>query len=353
MIIESVTLKNFRNYKSDRISFQDGLNVIVGKNATGKTNLLESVYLCAVGRAARTPRDKELILWGEQLSHVKLTVKRRFSTRTVDIYIDQKNKKKIAVDGIPISKIGELMGVLNVVYFSPDEMKLIKDSPDERRRFLDISLSQQSKTYFYTLVKYNKILAQRNKLLKNGAGAAQTLNIWDVQLAAEAAKLYMKRKAFVERLKEYAKRKHTILTAGKEDLSLALESFSDANTEAEAAQELLEKLKLAREKDLTLQYTSQGAHRDDLKISASGIDLRKFGSQGQQRAATLSLKLAEIDTFEEETAERPVVLLDDVLSELDPQRRASLLAALGGVQTLLTCTEFYESVAANKIYIPR
>lgn len=352
MYVESVKLNNFRNYSHKQVRFTDGLNVIVGKNATGKTNLLESVYICGLGNSARVSRDKDCIMWGQSGAYIGLSVRKRHRSHKIEIYIDAKEKKRVAIDGIPITRISQLIGVMNVVFFSPDEIKLVKDAPQERRRFMDISLSQQSADYLYSLSRYNAVLLRRNKLLKTlqkGDNLMQSLAVWDAQLSSEGAKIIKKRYEFVEKLKKFAKESHTALTLSRETLDLGYESAVERGELSEIERELSEKLLSSYEKDAYLQYTTVGPHRDDLKIAIDNIDVRKFGSQGQQRTAALSLKLSEISLFTHETGETPVLLLDDVLSELDADRRAMLLTVTSKSQTIITCTEYEEKVPANFI----
>ena len=338
MYIEKIFLSDYRNYEKQAVSLGPKLNVICGKNASGKTNLLEAMYLLGVGRSPRTTRDKELIRWDRECAYVSAGTVKKYGSSSLEFLIGP-GGKRIAVDGLPIGKLGELMGVCPVVFFSPDELKLVKDAPVERRRFMDISLSQQSKTYYYTLSKYNKILAQRNKLLKTGQALADTLPIWDEQLAATGAKLREFRLKFIEQLQPYALEAHRRLTGG-EDLTIGYEN-EEGETEASAIKEgLLKKLIATREKDMRLFFTGVGPHRDDLRLTANGIDVKRFGSQGQQRTVSLALKLAEVELFNENTGEYPVLLLDDVLSELDDVRKMRLLQAASHIQTVITCTEF-------------
>ncbi len=356
MYVESEKLNNFRNYEDKKVSFSDGLNAIVGKNATGKTNLLESVYICGLGNSARVSRDKDCIRWGCDGAYIGLKLIKKYRSHTIDIYIDSREKKRIAIDGIPISRISQLIGVMNVVFFSPDEMKLVKDAPQERRRFADISLSQQSANYLYSLSRYNAALIRRNKLLKTlpaGDKLRQALQVWDTQIAAEGAKLIAARYDFVDKLKDFALERHLKLTAGAEKLELSYESGTDRGDVKDIEETLISKLASSYEKDAHLQYTSVGPHRDDIKISVDGIDVRKYGSQGQQRTAALSLKLSEISLFTHETGETPILLLDDVLSELDRDRRNMLLKETSQLQTIITCTEYEESLVANIISTAR
>ncbi|MDD4316128.1 MAG: DNA replication/repair protein RecF [Clostridia bacterium] len=342
MVIERLSLQNFLSYEKQQISFNKGLNVVTGPNASGKTNLIEAIYMSSIGKTARNTKDKDLINWqSKEGARVELAVTKNYGGHSIAITIDSGGKKYIMIDGLPISRLGELLGGLNVVFFSPDEMKLIKDSPVDRRRFLDISLSQQSKTYFYALLKYNKLLAQRNKLLKdyrNNASLDGMVALVDDAIAPCAEHILLRRKEFVDKLRPHAAEQHQRITGGKEKLDISYETedidFSDIKNGIKAL------LKSSLEKDKRLEYTTAGVHRDDLKIVAGGIDVRKFGSQGQQRTAVLSLKLAEIFMLKESTGEYPVLLLDDVLSELDEKRQRALLSAVKGVQTILTGTDF-------------
>lgn len=352
MFVKKVTLHNFRNYAEKTVCFTQGLNVIMGPNATGKTNLLESVYMCGLGGSPRVSRDKDVILWGEKGAYIHLELQKKFRAHTIDMYIDSREKKRVAIDGIPITRLSQLIGTLGIVFFSPDELKLVKDAPAERRRFMDVSLSQQSSSYLFALSRYNAVLTRRNKLLKTlspGEDLKNSLQVWDVQLAAEGARVVKARYAFARELKTFAAERHLVLSGGKENLSLAYESDAPDGEEKQIADVLSQKLFLNYEKDCALQYTTVGPHKDDIKILLDGVDVRKFGSQGQQRTAALSLKLAEIALFADNTGEQPVLLLDDVLSELDEGRRKTLLEQTSSLQTIITCTEYEEEVEANII----
>lgn len=356
MIVKKLCLHNFLSYKEQNVIFDKGLNIVKGQNASGKTNLLESIYLSAIGRTARNTKDKDLINWDcTDSARIEILVKKKYGEHKIEIGINTAGQKFIQIDEIPISKMGELMGAINIVFFSPDEMKLIKDSPVDRRRFLDISLSQQSKTYFYTLMKYNKLLQQRNKLLKeykNKVSLNDMLDIIHQSLLPCVEYIVTCRKDFVEKLQPFANNQHNKITDGKEQLDISYETekfnFDDIK------KSMSELYASSLEKDKRLEYTSVGPHRDDLKIVAGGIDVRKFGSQGQQRTAVLSLKLAEIMMLEKSTGEFPVLLLDDVLSELDVSRQKALLESVKDIQTIITCTEFDSELVNynyNEIYI--
>lgn len=337
MEIKELTLKNFRSYEECFLKFDKGLNIISGKNASGKTNILESVFMCAIGKSVRAARDKEIIKWGKESFTVKLVVEKRNTTHTIEIKYSAEGKK-IFVDKIPLLRTGELIGFFNAVYFSPDEIAVIKRSPQERRRFMDICLCQQNKNYFYSLTRYNKVLAQRNKQLKEGCGK-DSLFIWDAQLAKEGEYIVKERKNFIESVKNFAREKHLSLSENAEILEIELDSPYICSKPYD---EIMRRLQESVQKDMIFKYTTEGIQKDDISIKINGTDLRKYGSQGQQRGATLSLKLAEIEYLKKETGESPVVLLDDVLSELDEDRKRALLEETSKIQCLLSCTEFEE-----------
>lgn len=354
MHIEKMTLINFRNYENQTVEFDNSLNVVFGKNASGKTNLIESIYCCAIGKSPRTSKFRELVKWGKEFAHIKISLVKKYRKYVIDFAIDGSDKKRVAIDGVPLTKISELLGLMNVVYFSPDELKLIKDSPTERRRFMDISLSQQSKSYFYELSQYNTIIDQRNKLLKSGYEKnklEQMLFAWDSQLAKIGAKIIAERFEFIKHLSVFAEQIHSVLTDGKEKLQLKYETKIKMDSKQIMQQELMRIMSEQLDKDMRLQYTSVGAHRDDIAILTNDIDVRKFGSQGQQRTSALSLKLAEIGLFKQQIGETPILLLDDVLSELDESRRNKLMQLASGMQTIITCTEFDMDIKNKSIHV--
>ncbi len=354
MKITSLQLNNFRNYKNASVSFCDGLNVLYGKNASGKTNMMESIYLCSIFHSPRTTKDKEMVLIGEKSAQITLTLQKKFRKHTINLQIDEKGKKKVLVDGIPLNRAGELFGVLGVVYFSPDEMKLVKESPQERRRFMDVGLSQQQRSYFYALQRYNKTLKQKNNLLKEWRGNRNIddmLDVWDAGLAKEGAVIVKKRKEYVATLNDSAGKFHTAISGEKERLLLTYESSFEVTSEEDTEDVLYRAILKAREKDKELGYCTVGPHRDDIKIEINGKDSRKFASQGQQRTIALALKLGEVVIYKNELGETPVLLLDDVLSELDEGRQKLLLSMTEGFQTILTCTEFVLDLNKNAIRI--
>ncbi len=356
MKVEKVALENFRNYTSQEITFRDGLNVICGLNASGKTNLMESIFVAAIGRSPRTKNEKEMIRMGEDRAFIHLLLEKKFREHKINVELSKSEGKKINIDGASVSRLGELIGLLAVVYFSPDELKMIKEAPQERRRFLDLSLSQESKPYYVALTKYNHLLAQRNKLMKSVdyAEFSTTAFIWEKQMAEVSADIVIKRREFIRKLGVIADEYHRRIAGEGEDITLIYEPCVEGEDRETIRANIEEKLEESHEKDYELGYTTVGVHREDFNITSKGIDLRKFGSQGQQRTAALVIKLAEIEYYYKESGEKPVLLLDDVLSELDEKRRTALLEATAGTQTILTCTEFTENVAEyNKIVISK
>lgn len=343
MKIISLKLENFRNYETLDLTFKDGVNVISGKNGAGKTNILESVYLSSLFGSPRTTKDKEMVRFGAEKARVKITIEKKFRRHTIAMQIENNGKKKVLADGIPVKRAAELIGILGVVFFSPDEMKLVKETPSERRKFLDVGLSQQQKTYFIALSRYNKVLKQKNNLLKDAYKTNDVddmLSVWDAQLAEYGAIVVEKRRKYVEALNELASEAHKKISGGKEELRLSYETPFTAEREDALRAEFCDRLEQAREKDKQLGFSTIGPHRDDISIEINGADGRKFASQGQQRTIALSMKLGEVGLFEKESGEYPVLLLDDVLSELDEGRREVLLGIAKKAQTLITCTEF-------------
>lgn len=351
MKILSLSLENFRNYTECNLTFSDGINVLCGKNGAGKTNILESVYLMSLFTSPRTTKDKEMIKFGCPYARVRMTIERKFRRHTLAMQIEQNGKKKVLVDGIPVRRAAELIGILGVVFFSPDEMKLVKDTPAERRRFLDVGLSQQQKTYFIALSRYNKVLKQKNNLLKEAfknSSSDDILSVWDAQLAEYGALIVAKRREYVRELNAQASVFHDRISGGKEKLELGYETPLTAQSAEELKAELAEKLLAAREKDKQLGFCTVGPHRDDIMIQINGLDGRKFASQGQQRTIALAMKLGEVGLYEKESGEKPVLLLDDVLSELDEERRATLVRLTEGAQTFITCTEYDTAQRADR-----
>lgn len=340
MNIRSIELKNFRNYENLEISFDEGTNILFGDNAQGKTNILEAAYMSGTTKSHKGSRDKEMIRFGEEEAHLKTVVARGGREYQIDMHLKKNCAKGIAIDKIPIKKASELFGILNIVFFSPEDLNIIKSGPAERRRFLDSELCQLDRIYLADLTNYNKILAQRNKLLKDmiyRPGLSDTLPVWDMQLIETGKKIIRRRKQFVDELREIVSDIHYRISGGKEELFLKYEpNIDDIFFEDE--------LSRAKEKDKKLCQTSVGPHRDDLLFSIGDVDIRKYGSQGQQRTSALSLKLSEIELVRKSISDTPVLLLDDVLSELDSSRQNYLLNNISDTQTIITCTGLDEFV---------
>ena len=339
MVVEKIGMRDFRNYAREEIPFSPKINLITGSNAEGKTNLLEGVYFCCIGKSQRA-KDKELISFDKPAGKLLLQGKNAFGEVEIGIRLSRKENKSVLLNGISVKRTAELLGNIDVVYFSPDELKLIKDAPQSRRRFLDTDISQIYKQYYDALTRYNKILLQRNNLLKKRslASVRDTVEVWDRQLAKFACVIVRYREEFLEKLAPYAAEVHKTLSSGKEELSVSYACTSKRDP-AEFAAQLAEKL----ERDFELGFTSVGPHRDDIRISVNGTDVRMYGSQGQQRSAALALKLAELRLFREIVGEYPVLILDDVLSELDLERQRNLLK-LCVSQTLISAAHVDESL---------
>lgn len=340
MIVESLSLKNYRNYENLELDFSKGINIFYGNNAQGKTNILEAVYMSGTTKSHRTNKDLELIRFAEEESHISTKVLKNGTSHKIDIHLKNNKSKGVAINGIPIKKASELFGMINFVFFSPEDLSIIKNGPSEKRRFMDIELCQLNKVYLSNLANYNKIVIQRNKLLKDlyfRKDLEDTLDIWDLQLSEYGYKIIDMREAFIERLNKIIFGIHQSISGGKENIQIVyLKNCEKEN--------LLEQLKANREKDLKLKTTSVGPHRDDLGFYFDGMDVRKYGSQGQQRCAALSLKLSEIELVKESTGDTPILLLDDVLSELDKNRQNYLLNHIHDIQAMITCTGLDEFV---------
>lgn len=334
MFIESMELLNYRNYGQLHIDFHKGTNVLYGDNAQGKTNILEAVYVCCTTKSHKGSKDREIVKFGEEESHIKMIVRRDDVPYRIDMHLKKNRTKGIAVNGIPIKKASELFGIVNVIFFSPEDLNIIKNGPSERRKFIDLELCQLNKLYVYNLVQYNKVIAQRNKLLKDMDGTSslkETLDIWDIQLIKFGKEVIRLRTEFIRELNELIRGIHAHLSGEKEELSILYEP----NVTEALFEEMLIK---NRQQELRQRLTLTGPHRDDLNFIVNGTDIRKFGSQGQQRTAALSLKLAEIELVKRTVKDYPILLLDDVLSELDSKRQEHLLSGISHIQTLITCT---------------
>lgn len=338
MNIQELSLINFRNYEQATVKFLPGLNFIVGKNAQGKTNLLESLYLTSVGKSSKNSKDKQIIKFECDKAKIETTFNTIAGTKNIKIYLDKFNKKAIKINNLNIMKLTELVGTLSVVYFSPDELRLIKELPEDRRTFLDVSISQFDKNYLYTLLKYDKILKQRNSILKS-LNSAETkkeqLALFTPQLINAAVVIIEKRLKFIENIKKIAKNIHKTITIN-EDLEI-LYSYSKKE-DLSIEEDLKLQFEKIIDKELELGYTCLGPHRDDIIFKINNLDSKHYASQGQQRTVALVVKLSLMEVIKNEIGEYPVLLLDDVLSELDEARQYRLLNLAQQYQTLITCT---------------
>lgn len=350
MIVESLELLDYRNYSHLHLQFSDGINIFYGDNAQGKTNILEALYVCGTTKSHRASVDKELIQFEKQEAHIRVHLKKRDVPHKIDMHLKRTKSKGAAIDGIPIKKSSELFGLLNIIFFSPEDLSIIKNGPGERRRFLDLELCQLDRIYFHNLSNYNKVLKQRNQLLKQinfQPDLQETLEIWDEQLVQYGVEIIKRRKQFLFMLNDMIGKIHSRLTGNREHLIISYEKNTSEET-------FLEQLRSKWNVDKKQCLTTVGPHRDDICFKVNEIDIRKFGSQGQQRTAALSLKLSEIELVKQMIGDTPILLLDDVLSELDTKRKNFLLGSIEGVQTMITCTgldEFIHSqLTLNQIY---
>lgn len=348
MIVKSLELSHFRNYDTLNIDFEEGVNIFYGNNAQGKTNILEAIYLSGTTKSHKGSKDKEMIQFEKEEAHIRIFIEKRQKKFQIDMHLKKNRSKGIAVNRIPIKKASELFGILNIVFFSPEDLNIIKNGPSERRRFMDMELCQLDKIYLNDLAKYNKILAQRNKLLKDinfRPDLKDTLFAWNLQLINYGKRIIKRRREFIKQLNEIVKGIHHSISGGTEEMILQYEP----NTEEDCFEEELNRV---CEKELKLGQTMAGPHRDDISFYGNGVDIRKFGSQGQQRTLALSLKLSEIELVKQVTKDSPILLLDDVLSELDSSRQNYLLNQIGNTQTMITCTGLDEFIR-NRFQINR
>ena len=346
MIIKSLELADFRNYENIKINFSSGTNILYGDNAQGKTNILEAIFVSATTKSHKGSKDKEIIRFGKEEAHIRTILEKDNAEYRVDMHLRKNKSKGIAIDGQKIKRASDLIGRLNVVFFSPEDLSIIKNGPSERRRFMDMELCQLDQIYLNSLSKYNKLVVERNKILKDLFEHPENrvlLDVQDKQLFEYGSVIIKTREKFIKDLNEIIRPIHEKLTGEKETLSV----FYEPNVKLE---EFESKLKQARKKDTYAKQTTVGPHKDDFsfmikKMNADdAIDIRKFGSQGQQRTASLSLKLSEIEIVKRAKKENPVLLLDDVLSELDSNRQNYLLNTIGDIQTIITCTGLDEFV---------
>lgn len=339
MRILSAKLNHFRNYEGCEFSPCAGVNVLLGDNGQGKTNLLEAMYLSCTGRSHRTHSDKDLIRCGADFASVQVQSEKTDGTHQVELILPALGKRKIKIAGREAARSGELLGHVTGVLFSPEDLRIVKDGPAERRRMIDITLSQLRPAYYYALQRYNRALRQRNEALRAASvspSLISTLSLWDEQLATVGAELMRQRREYIQRLSAIACETYREIAGGREQLSVCYRPNAAQGDDPQSVQNAL---LAARENDLRRMTTSVGPHRDEIQLSIDDRELRAFGSQGQQRTAALSLRLSEMSVMRDEMGEWPVLMLDDVMSELDPSRRRQLIRRIEGIQTIVTCTD--------------
>lgn len=350
MYVKSLELSNYRNYNALNISFNPGITILYGDNAQGKTNILEAVYIAGTTKSHRGSKDKEIIMFGEDEAHIRLHLSKHDVGHKIDMHLRKNKSKGVAVDGQSIRRSGELFGLINMIFFSPEDLSIIKSGPGQRRRFMNLELCQLNKLYYHNYVNYNKALNQRNTLLKQIAfnqGLKDTLDMWDAYLLQYGVEIINERQHFIDNLNEIVKKIHNHLTGGRESIEIGYEM----NVSVKDYEKVMKK---KRDMDLKYQSTQVGPHRDDICFYVNGIDVRTYGSQGQQRTAALSLKLAEIELVKKIIHDTPVLLLDDVMSELDSNRRNYLIDSIKDIQTIVTCTGYDDFIKSrltiDKIY---
>lgn len=348
MYVEYVQVKGFRNLASLSLKLSPGLNLFYGNNAQGKTNFLEAIYMCSTGRSQRANTDREIIAYSETDAYIQAFVHTNPNGHNkINIHLHKNNKKGIAINGLPIKKLGQLFGNLLTVIFSPEDLQLIKAGPGERRRFMDVELCQLSAVYYYELQQYYRVLKQRNNLLKGLRTSnmlRDTVAIWDSQLVSHGIKVINYRQEFIERLSQLAQEAHIRLSNGHEYLTIL---YRPSTAQGDFAERLVRGL----ERDITLGSTSVGIHKDDVIFQINDEDVRIYGSQGQQRTAALSTKLAEVKLMAERKKTSPVLLLDDVLSELDDTRQNCLIQSIENIQTIMTCTNADMRLPTTAVYM--
>ncbi len=331
MVIKKIYLENFRNYEAQEINIEENINVFYGNNAQGKTNILEALYFCAFGKSFRTSKSIELIKFEKENAKIELEFEKEKRKKKIRIILSKNEKKKIDINDIKINKSSELLGNINLVIFSPDDITVLKESPSSRRRFLDILISQLRPSYAYSLVEYNRILDQRNAMLKSRQ--IDTIEVWDEQLANFAEKIFKYRKEYIEKIQNHIFKISPMITNNKEILSI---SYKTKFTNKE---NFLKLLKQTIKIDIAKGYTGNGIHRDDIEFFINNKELNLYGSQGQYRTSILSLKFAEMEIIKEEVNENPVLLLDDITSELDLERISLIFNKIKDYQVLITCTD--------------
>ncbi|MCI8609961.1 MAG: DNA replication/repair protein RecF [Firmicutes bacterium] len=345
MYITDVSLHNFRNYEELDLKFHRNVNLILGKNAQGKTNLIESIYICSMGKSFRTNKDAEMILFGKDYGRIKVHAEKSYLPTTVDMMISKESKKSVKIDGVKIKKASELLKNLYIVIFSPEDLKIVKDEPEKRRRFIDRELSQLRPKYYENFYNFKKALIQRNAYLKEMDINRSILDVWDMQLAKYGASIMMMRRDFIDKISQISHDIHYSITNEKEHLSIQYEPnikmMENLSSQEDYYYHLIGE---SYGNDMRQRTTTRGPHKDDMSFLIGDIDARSYGSQGQQRTAALSLKLAELNLIREETDEDGILILDDVMSELDLERQEFLVKSLSDRQMFITTTEIPDAL---------
>ncbi len=343
MIVEGIRLINFRNYNNLSVSFNSNINIMVGKNAQGKTNLLEAIYICSTGRSFRTSRDREIINFDKEEAYIGANLRVGQLEKFTEIKLHREKSKRIKVNKVELKSYKELNTGLKVVVFSPEDLKLIKDGPNLRRSYLDSSISQLKPLYYYNLNRYYKILIQRNNLLKSvrfKGNLPDLIQVFDIQMAKLGSLIILERQSYINRLFIEAKLNHEVITRKKEDLEINYQrSIELGSSLIEIERQFLEDLKASRKKDIETGTSNKGPHRDDFNVLINGKDAKTYASQGQQRSIVLTLKLSEVEIIKKDTGYNPILLLDDVYSELDEDRRRYLTKLFSKMQTFITLTD--------------
>ncbi|MEG2648278.1 MAG: DNA replication/repair protein RecF [Anaerovoracaceae bacterium] len=345
MKIKKIKLENYRNYDQLEIDFHKKVNIILGENGSGKTNLLESIYLTSLGKSFRTSKDRDLIKFEREFCRISSFYVKDNEDEEIEIAISNAGKKGIKVNGVSLKKVSELMENIYIVIFSPEDLKIIKEEPAKRRNFIDRELCQLKISYYNNLLNYKKVLAQRNKYLKERYIDDSYLDVWDTELARYGSKIIEERRKFVKEINSISKVIHTNITGKKEEIEILYKPNISIDLDINKQEEIFYKtLVINRNLDKQTRITNKGPHKDDIKVLINNIDARKYGSQGQQRTAALSLKLSEIELIKREKNDNPVLLLDDVMSELDSDRQNYLISSLKDVQIFITTTDLMPDV---------
>ena len=346
MIVKQIKLKDFRNYDNLDLKLDSGINIFYGNNAQGKTNIIEAIFMSAIGKSFRTNKDSELIQFSKNSASIDINYEN--SDREGKINIEISDKKRVKINDIPLKKLSEILGKIYVVLFTPDDINILKGSPSNRRKFLNIMISQLRPLYMFALSEYTNAMNQRNTYLKQiklENRAEDMLDIWDMKLAELGMKIYSYRKEFIEKISEKIQNVHSKITNNNEKIEIAY------NFECKNKQEYIENLRENRKIDIIKGITSYGVHRDDFYININNNLISAYGSQGQHRTAILSLKISELQIIYDEVGEYPILLLDDFMSELDNERRINLLENINNNQVIITCTDknFFKGIK-SKLY---